>query len=455
MKLKMQHVRKILLNIIIPLSTACDVNSRGHSPIARDENSAEISCESTFSETTVGNGAGSEGELCNQEASYSFDDGQFQMIDQRPESILVVEGNIAHAKTIRYRTRFKAFLEFSEGTLRHANPSIKIPRGLGDFIKKLDSVEFQSAITTQPYWDIVTQKYPDYWKLDQEHNSGILGAIIEHNPKHAIVALDRFTAKDILGIERFCRSDIDFFEIMQHIEVTRAQLQKKLDEYEIGYVNFSMGFSQSDIRKQFIKTCRYGPSPEQLRLIEEAMGGLLEVFGKAENVILVQSAAYDGKVGESDKDNENYPHRIRVGAINVASSGLGPDGTSLDKGDFDTSFRKFNGIGTYADVYVNLGVDFFCKVNSATFLTPGPLGIGLVPISNIASTSDAAPLALSRIIHLKETFFPDQKLNHDTIEALMDMLTPKQCPYLRADARCVFQDPSQHKQFMVFSMGYR
>lgn len=80
------------------------------------------------------------------------------------------------------------------------------------------------------------------------------------------------------------------------------------------------------------------------------------------------------------------------------------------------------------------------------------MGLGAEPIA--VSTSNAAPLVLSRVIAIKEENFPDQDLSPEVIEEIKELLTPRKCNLL-PESKCVFQDPIKHRALLNFQLGYR
>lgn len=181
---------------------------------------------------------------------------------------------------------------------------------------------------------------------------------------------------------------------------------------------------------------------------------LFESMGSDDHTILVQSAAYDWDVGIIDKNEFRYPSRIRVGAINMMYSDLDQDGVSEEASDFKTLFSRYDGLGVHADVYVNLAVDLYFNTSPSTFMSTESFGLGAIQTMNMHSTSTAAPLGLSRIIAIKDTHFPNDDLNPTIINNIKDILTPEKCPYL-PNQKCIFQDPSKHRNLLIYKLGYR
>jgi hypothetical protein len=379
----------------------------------------------------------------------------------RKERILVTETKIDELLPIAYRSRFVEYLSFEDGSIVNKDPAIVIPANLKKIIE-IRNEEISSSfylykgISIQALTELalVSSKiYGAYKSINGTgHNQSILGSLIEYNPQHAFVTLDNFTLQGIFGKKTLCsHSPSLFFEQANRI---KTDLTKIIADYNIGYINFSSGYTSRLIAEEFKSTCGQDIGYSTAHYLEMAMELFFESMGSDDHTILVQSAAYKGNVGNIDKKELRYPSRIRVGAINMMYSDLDQDGVSEKVSNFENLLSRYDGMGVYADVYVNLAIDLYFDTSPSTFMTTGLFGLGIFQTTNMHSTSIAAPLGLSRIITIKDTSFPSEDLNPEIIKKIKDFLTPEKCPYL-TNQKCIFQDPSKHKNLMIYKLGYR
>lgn len=398
---------------------------------------------------------------CFSEVTMHFSDHKFNMSLARKEKILVTETSVDDLQSIAFRSRFQEYLSFKNGSIVKKDPAIIVPKNLREIIEIMNheisiSSYLFKGIPNQTLidfaWD-VSDVYAEYEIIKGTgHNAGILGALIENNPHHALVALDNFTLEGIFGRDILCSNSSE--NLLSQASKIKSDFEKILVEYGIGYINFSSGFNLDSIRKSYEQTCGQKDEHGIAESIENALALFFESMGNNPHIILVQAAASNWNLGNIDKDKIRYPNRIKIGSINMMYSDLDSQGVSMEISDFNTLYARYDGKGIHADVYVNLAFHLRANISPSTFMSPGPFGLGIYQASNVPSPSLAAPLGLSRIISLKETFFPNENLTSALIQKIFNLLTPKNCPYL-SDQKCVFQDPSKHKELMIFKLGYR
>jgi hypothetical protein len=395
---------------------------------------------------------------CYAEKVYKFSDGHFGMNGMNDETILVAETGIDPITVLRFRKRVKENFEFKEGELIKSDPSLLLPSGLIDILKFFNKDYFQSSAQTEFIKDEVMKVYRFVDKKREGHNAAIMGSLIEHNPQNPILTLKGMNEIDMYGKTLFCglpHTKTDFHQkTLDHI----LKLKQMLSDYGVRYMNFSSGTTSIDlIRKMYQKHCGKSPSINLLQFVEDEMTQIFEIFGNDGSILFVHSASDLSSISKIDRDTTRFPYRVRVGVFNSFDSDLDEEGVDQKERGFYSFSNEVDPYGAEADVYVNLAVDMSFDYRPGTFLTPAPwLGFGLSQINNVPSTSDAAPLALSSMIYIREHFFKGQPFNGALIDNIKEKLIPEKCDYLgRADAKCIFQDPSKHKHMMVFKLGYR
>lgn len=393
---------------------------------------------------------------CFDMRDLSFNEGEFSMKKPSQESILVVEDAIDSLSVLRFRKRFKAVLEFRDGKLVHHNPTLSLPAKLIQLMKHFDTSEFESASSSETYAKSILETYGWIDNHFTGHNSAIVKALIEHNPKHPIVTLGGFIESDIFDKELLCQKPLNQENIRNRTDEHIHALRAVLHDFGVSYVNFSAGIIEETLRDRLNTTCGFKYSQADGALIAESMARIFEVFGASPNTLLIQAACLGSNCSVVDGDVQRYPHRVRAGFLNAPSTSLDEKGIDSQPDSFSKLVQRYRGKGSESDVFVNLGVDMFFHYGPDAFQSPGWLGFGLFQIENVPSTSNAAPLALSQVIYLRETLFPDRVFDSELITDLKSALTPQECSYLQmGGGRCVLQDPLKHKQAMVFKLGHR
>lgn len=396
-------------------------------------------------------------DLCKM-TQMSFEEGELNIKEESQDRILITESYVNRFLPLVYRERFVDFLTFKEGQILRENVTMTVSTHLKKIFHRL-SEERKILKNVSPYFisdeaqslleRLINQYKSTSQKVLDGHNFGIMGSIIQHNPQHAIVALDNFTLSGLFSRKYLCTQNTD--EIKRQASTSKEALEKLIKGHNISYTNLSKGFSERDFQDEFKKLCGVNPQEKTLLALVSSFEGLMAVLAGDEHLILVESAAYEGNVGTIDRDESRYPFRIRAGAVNILESDLNAEGVLSHREKLSTLRRIYKATGVHADVYVNLGLDLMNRMFPSTFTSAGPLGVGSCSVGNVHSTSLAAPLALSRVIAIKEELYPNESLDREKFQAIKDRLIPKKCHSL-LQSRCIFQDPVKNKMLLSFSV---
>lgn len=399
-----------------------------------------------------------------------FSDGRFDMETSTGEAILVGEDFVdALLTTTRYRARTKAFYTVKDGKLEPYNQPVRIPKTLVNIAKRFSGPKFYPAHALEILNEPIDKSYPGFAHAYTRHNTPIIEMIYEYNPHSPVVAIDGLG--DILRLfdkDAICGDDsIDAKSrhMSSRSEKFANNLSQIIDSHNIRFASLSFGIWHDTTLDKLRRLCQGQAvrTSELNKLTELAISSLkpiFEVLGNTPNLMTAQSAPYQGSRGPYDC-NPELQSTVFVGSINKPYSKFGDDGSGLpekSRWTSATNFKnelksQFKAYGECADIYVNFNL-LRDKDLPDTLMASLGFGMGMGRTGRLASTSEAAPLALAKMIFLRQTAaFKDRPFDQTLVRDLKDALTPKACPDLPNEV-CIFQDPIKYRQTSIHSHDY-
>ncbi|WP_394840304.1 hypothetical protein LVJ94_25805 [Pendulispora rubella] len=356
----------------------------------------------------------------------------------------------------RYRHRVRALLQLTATGVDRVSASWPIPQSLATTLEDFSDPAFIPAAALQPIGEEIEKRFSPY---SVAHHGQIVSAMtVDLAPRNPIVFLDG-NGPEWSGIpmDRICRepnSPALLSELTSRFKQTADAIRNAIAEYNIKYVNVSSGVVIPSPDKWATRCQTPAPSREVLRNLYETMRPLYRAYFGTPGVIATNAGYYnDPLTSPFDLPSADFPNRVRVGVIESVDSGAGPEGS-----------EKITGINiaprqSEADAFFVWGCETLRRCNATPPMIVWPLGMGIEPLVNqqrpgfFGATSWVSPMALARVVNLRETKHAGAEFNDSLVATLKDEFTPRACGP-SGSALCQFQDPYRHGQFEFFRLGY-
>ncbi|SFD71936.1 hypothetical protein [Pseudoalteromonas denitrificans] len=423
---------------------------------------------------------------CEKEA-IRFSDGRFNPAKLDPnQTILILDDGLEFSSTVRYRSRIKAAYEqMNDGFYHQAeqgdyDPEFNLPllaintlREIDQFTDENSNETFIPALWLSQLKPEMERLYPasDNYSQYLDHGKMPLLYLLEHNPKAELViasAPDFFKQKHTL----FCQPDkieedqqsTNLVRLEQHIfEAADAFKTEVINGQNINYINYSGGYTLNTVKSDWNKFCKTNlPSNQTLKALLNTIRPFYDVLFNSEGVFAFQASDVNMTTTNNVLDiDKNYKNRMLVGDFTILDSELPEDGAfSYWKRPPELLYNR-NNSKRWIDIFINFGIIEVrpFPYNETPLMNTHPLGLNSLPISSM-QPSWAAPVALSRAIHLKNTIFIDKGLTNDLIIEMKNKMTPNNCSYQGwsyyrdYNGTCKLQDPLLHRQHEVYRLRY-
>ncbi|WP_075098038.1 hypothetical protein [Sandaracinus amylolyticus] len=363
------------------------------------------------------------------------------------EAILLVD-SLPRLTTamFRYRARLRGYHRVGpDGTIAPAAHTWRLPAALHETLESLRRPYSVPAAWLEPVADALYESYGSILLDDVGHGGFVFATLAEPTSRHPIVLLDGLDFTDFAP-ELFCAPASDTTvtaRLEARTRVVAASLRALIRTSGVRYVSYSAGWSLPVMRTTWDAFCSgEPPSDAVMRERLATFAPIAEVLFATEGVI----AAHAGDASENsldfpfDQRSDVYPNRVRVGFFTALDSGL----DALGRGA-SSELEAWPG-PTSADVWLNSGVlrERPFPFNDTPLETIDGFGTSVAPVTS-TTTSWITPLALARLIHLRESAHAGAPFDDALVRALLDELTPAACGP-GGDERCRFQDPLRHRQ---------
>lgn len=378
------------------------------------------------------------------------------------ENILIIDSGMELQGLSRYRGRVLDYYRLGEDNLIvDYSPEIEIKKYLNDVYSTLSAHDFIPTLCLQDVSRLLYMKDGEYLKdLDSYsayHGKIPFSILLEYNPKAKFVILKSFDFINSCG-EMIRNKQFEEFErvVMDNVEI----IKDIIDQYQIHYINYSVGHTIATIKDNLLDMQCENYSRSDINRIVSALMPFYEVLFESEGVLGIQAGAENvsGNWEAFPFDAADFKNRIRVGYLDSLDSNVDENGHLLNpSGATPKLSPNQENSKELIDVFICTGSKMTGSsplpvYNKTPLLTTDKIGTYSYPASN-PSTSWVAPMGLSRVIHIKNTFFKDEPLDEYTIGEIKRILTPEGCDW-QDGGICKIQDPLRHNQFEAHRLGY-
>lgn len=399
--------------------------------------------------------------------SLSFAEGQFEpgyLLPQQTVLVLDTDG-MDLLSTLTYRHRVKSAWHWNEQAEPVAKAlSVTVPKYLPTLYQRLRQLHrekngpgFVAAQQLSSLEQRIAQLNPNLAQPYTGHGSVALSYLAEHNPQAELVVAQ---TPDFAMLFRddFCKGDAAAFR--QRIEQASQRFyQQVIQAQDVEYLNWSGGFDlPRTVAVSAQRLCTQPLSSEQQSALLLAYQPFYQMLFHSPKLLGVQAATANFQPSQQQLDALMLPHRVRAGFFNTGTSrsALDPAGKPTGVVPAVPDYQQ-NSLAVI-DVLVNFsfsGLGSSCQPGQFSYKTPSLLGLSYDALCSQQS-SWAAPLVLSRLIHLQQSRFAAVAWSDALIADLKAALTPTGCSYEMAGTAtlCKLQDPLQHRQLEIVRLGY-
>jgi hypothetical protein len=416
-----------------------------------------------------------------------FSDGQF--VGEKTNSnqtILIIDTNLEFPSVLRYRSRIKAAYTQNDDGIYKKNdsmgyePSFDVPSFVSTTLQQIDNFTddnnnptFVPALWFRELYLTFDNKYP-YYNYAQYNGHGVtpLTYLLEHNPQAELV---------IASPPAFFSKKSEWFCNPEHNDISGVNNLTKLEDFineasqdfkenvidvsagqGINYVNYSGGFTIDTVKAQWTKTCgTYLPDDTVITALLKSMRPFYDVLFNSDGVMGFQATGVNMTEANNALDiDTSFKNRVLVGDYTTGAqdSGLLEDGYLRGWPPALVSSR--NNSKKWIDVFVNFGVETRRPFpnNATPVMQTDIFGLDSFPITSM-TPSWAAPVALSRAVHLRNTNMYSGDKPNDIINNIKLDMAPDICRYWNwrnndYHGKCKMQDPLRHRQHEVYRLGF-
>ncbi len=399
--------------------------------------------------------------------SLSFAEGKFEpayLLPQQTVLVLDTDG-MDLLSSLTYRHRVKSVWHWNEQAQPVAKATtVTVPKylptlyqGLRRLHREKNGPGFVPAQQLSRLEQRIAQLNPNLAQPYTGHGSVALSYLAEHNPQAELVVAQ---TPDFAMLFRddFCKGDAETFRL--RIEQASQQFyQQVIQAQDVEYLNWSGGFDlPRTVAVSAQRLCAQPLSSAQQSALLLAYQPFYQMLFHSPKLLGVQAATANFQPGQQPLDALALPHRLRAGFFNTGISRSALDPTGKPTGGLPTVPDYQQNSLAVIDVLVNFsfsGLGSSCQPGQFSYKTPSLLGLSYEALCSQQS-SWAAPLVLSRLIHLQQSRYATQAWSDTLIADLKAALTPAGCSYDMAGAAtlCKLQDPLQHRQLEIVRLGY-
>lgn len=371
------------------------------------------------------------------------------------EAILVVDSfdQGLYPQLVRYRNRLAAIYQVNRVTdsVEVKPLRVHLPRRLADVLTSFAGPEFIPASALTPVAQAASAVYDKLALSFLGHGGVVLGHLTDLVPEQPIVLLDMTHLLELPPevCDGVTAANLD--AARQHFVKLANSLRSMMFGHNIRYINASFGSTADTVRAEWQNTCgTEPPGTGDVRALLGVYAPLYDALFNSWGVIAAHASATLGAAADFpfDQSSAAYPNQVRAGYFSSKRSGINADGTgTLSKND------QFPAAVANADVFLNWECLFFGDCAPVHYECVATYGLATVTLP-IMSTSYVTPLALARLINLRNQNHAGQDMTNQLVATLKSELTPSRCGSSRHD-RCVYQDPIEFELLEVYRLHYK
>ncbi|MFW7379955.1 MAG: hypothetical protein ACOH5I_14170 [Oligoflexus sp.] len=364
--------------------------------------------------------------------------------DQR---VLIID-DFSSSATIHFNHRIRSTYQVNEnGSYQRAPIRGPVFRGAWD----IAAIIADSGRSAESFADLSERYRLRFGKILNEHSiahgNAVLDILAIYNPEAEFVLASGEYHQAF--IESMCR--LDFPALEQFLRNRLRSLLGIIATEEIQFINYSAGYTKGQLRRAFADLCGVRePAEEDLDEFLRIEHAFIEQMSNLSQVIFVQAAASVPAgidpldFAPNDCLREGHPNRLRVAYLLGNGLNIPREGTDLEAMQ-DYIPPSFLHARPCIDVYLNARMDHrFPFKPDVQPIQVSDGALGLLPLPAPAS-SFISPLALSRMINIKEVQFSDENLSDQLIQRIFKILTH--------DGARMVQDPMFHHDLEKFRLN--
>lgn len=199
---------------------------------------------------------------CEPVQDIRFSQGQARPEKLRADqTILLIDGGIGHAATLRYRSRMLGYYRVSEATglVEPHDPVIaQTPRWGAELLRAIDGFQYRDAAGRQrPSYVPAAWLSPlgplmaghrDFAMGDRiAHGNMVLSQLVEANPQAGFVVLDPIPINTVMRAHKASVCAKDWAALEQGVQRMVQSLNTVLQRHGVDYVNLSGGLDTSNL----------------------------------------------------------------------------------------------------------------------------------------------------------------------------------------------------------------
>ena len=395
----------------------------------------------------------------------SFSEGRFEpQYLKTDQTILVLdEWGMDFVSMLSYRHRLKSYWHYnSQGQLEARDTAITVPTFVPELYQRLR--QFHQAGSADGFvpaaW--LTEFNTEISRLAKSvsqpyfgHGGIVLSYLAEHNPQAELVAV-HLPDFALLFRDEFCSANIP--ALTNKISVLSEQFYQTLIlGQDVEFLNMSAGYDLDMIQKR-AQSCPQPPAATLYADLLNAYQPFYQMLFNSPKLLSVQAGVLNNNPVRFPLDQAALPHRIRAAAFNTGlqPSGLNPQGVPAVAAPVLADFLQNS--WSVLDVLVNFSYDdsqLPCAAKPYSYHRASSLGFGYSAFCQ-DHPSWAAPVVVSRLIHLRQSQFAAAAWSDQLITQLKQALTPPLCTAAgnASPVACKLQDPLLHRQHEVFRLQY-
>lgn len=454
----MRDVAMALLGTVLALSCESD-----HSELA-DRNRDDVPTRVAAAVKYL------KGDTCFKNQDTSQCDWQEVVVDWRTfepqksnDAILIIDSFQEEAfltELIRFQNRVKGLYRISSDTSDQFDLQaavVHVPRRLGEVLANLAGPGF---VASTQLFDVAAAAADVYLNLSFYcgHGGIVFGHLVDLVPDNPLVLVDLSN----LGYppDIWCHT-LDAAALQKSRERFLAladSLRKIIADNNVHYINASFGVTADKLADAWRDSCGGAavPSTKELRALVDTQKPVFDVLFNTAGVVAAHAAIAISDPADFpfDQASSDFPNQVRTGFFSSHSSGLDGDG----RGNL-VKVTQYPPNTSDADVFLNWGCD-----RGLIGPNPGPcatphfewsfwFGLDFGTIS-VMEPSWIAPLAVARLVNLKNERHAEEPWSNALIAQLKSELTPSLCGSSQTEP-CVYQDPFAHRQLEVYRLHYK
>lgn len=413
------------------------------------------------------------GDTCFQSQDASHCDWQDVVLDWKAfepqksnDAILIIDSFQEHLMfmgLIRFQNRVKGLYQVSSITSNQYDlqaPVEHMPRRLAEVLANLAGPGFVASTQLLDVANAVYDVYHRHLSGFLGHGGAVFGHLVDLVPENPIVLVDLVNGGYPPDVWCHTLDAAALQKARVRSSALADSLRKIITDNNVRYINVSSGATADNLADKWRQSCGDAavPSTEELRALFDTINPFYDVLFNTEGVVAAHAAiAISDPVDfPFDQASSDFPNQVRTGFFSSPASGLDGEG----RGNL-VNVAQYPPNAADADVFLNWGCDHGpygphpgqCATPHFELSADFGLAVGT---DLVMQTSWIAPLAVARLVNLKDSRHASENWSNELVARMKQELTPRACG-LDGSSICQYQDPFAHaaEQLEVYRLGYK